>query len=148
MISIAKEDVVCLKKYSKQRELILRAVQDSTSHPTADEVYTQIRQKCPTISLGTVYRNLNLLSDHFLIRKISMPNTSDRFDGRLDEHYHMTCSRCGRVFDAVLPAMEEVAQKTLTATGFTVTGIHLIISGICRQCAEQEQLQPQAPPLL
>ena len=76
-------------KYSKQRELIYEAVLQNPVHPTADNVYTLIREENPNVSLGTVYRNLNLLSDNGLLRKIAMPNAPDRFDGRIDEHYHM-----------------------------------------------------------
>ena len=75
--------------YSKQRELVLQAVLENPIHPTADGVYQQVRQQNPRISLGTVYRNLNFLAEMGMIRKISMPVGSDRFDGRLDQHDHM-----------------------------------------------------------
>ncbi len=71
--------------YSKQRELILKTVIENPIHPTADTVYEQVRRENPKISLGTVYRNLNFLSEMGILRKISMPVGSDRFDGRLDE---------------------------------------------------------------
>ena len=78
--------------YSKQRELVFQTVLQNPIHPTADAVYEQVRRENPKISLGTVYRNLNFLSEMGMLRKISMPVGSDRFDGRLDEHYHMACT--------------------------------------------------------
>lgn len=121
-------------KYSKQRELILSSVQESHSHPTADNVYAKLLQELPHISLGTVYRNLNLLSQNGDIIKILMPNASDRFDGRLDAHYHMICDRCECVADAELDLLDNLDELILEQNGFLVTEHDLIIHGICKEC--------------
>ena len=94
--------------YSKQRELILQTVLQNPIHPTADQVYNQVRRQNPKISLGTVYRNLNFLAEMGKIKKISMPVGSDRFDGRLDEHYHAACACCGQVFDLEWEALRQL----------------------------------------
>ena len=76
-------------KYSRQRELIYKTVMENPIHPSADTVYALVRKEQPTISLGTVYRNLNLLVREGMLQKISFPNVSDHFDGRLEEHCHI-----------------------------------------------------------
>lgn len=124
--------------YSKQRELVLQTVLEHPVHPTANTVYRLVRRKNPKISLGTVYRNLNILSEIGLLRKISMPVGSDRFDGRLDEHYHMACTRCGQVLDVECEAMEELERRIMEHQGFEVRDRHLLLTGLCRDCREQE----------
>ena len=69
-------------KYSRQRESIKDYLMHTNAHPTADMVYLHVKEQFPNISLGTVYRNLNLLSDMGEIIKISTPDGADRFDGR------------------------------------------------------------------
>ncbi|WP_312644211.1 transcriptional repressor [Hydrogenoanaerobacterium sp.] len=121
-------------KYSKQRELVLNTVMENPVHPTADFVYSHLRNANPNISLGTVYRNLNLLVEHGFIHKIAIPNGSDRFDFRLDEHYHMICNSCGEVFDVELNRLKELDTEIEKSTGFIVTGHDLIINGVCNNC--------------
>ena len=122
--------------YSKQRELVFQTVLQNPIHPTADAVYEQVRRENPKISLGTVYRNLNFLSEMGMLRKISMPVGSDRFDGRLDEHYHMTCTRCGRVFDVECAALEDLDRQIMESQGFQVQQRHLLLTGLCKECRE------------
>ena len=89
-------------KYSRQRAAIKEYLCNTTEHPTADTVYLHIREAFPNISLGTVYRNLNLLADTGEAIKISTPDGGDRFDGRTDLHYHVICRDCKRVYDLEL----------------------------------------------
>ena len=89
-------------KYSRQRAAIKEYLSHTYGHPTADTVYLHIRKEFPNISLGTVYRNLNLLADMGEAIKISTPEGGDRFDGRTAPHYHVVCSRCSRIFDLEL----------------------------------------------
>lgn len=122
-------------KYSRQRELIYKTVMENPIHPSADTVYAMVRKELPNISLGTVYRNLNLLSEQGALRKISMPSVSDHFDGRLEEHFHALCQRCGSVYDVEAPEIEELAGKLRNSNGFQVTGCHMYFTGVCAECA-------------
>ena len=101
-------------KYSRQREAIKNYLEGRKDHPTADMVYTAIREVYPNISLGTVYRNLTLLAKQGEISKISCGENSDRFDIRTDPHYHFICEKCGRVED--LPDMDMQAVNCLLYT--------------------------------
>ncbi|MGN8937329.1 Fur family transcriptional regulator [Bittarella sp. HCP28S3_D9] len=123
-------------KYSRQRELVLAEVKSSREHPTADMVYAALKADNLSLSLGTVYRNLNLLAQMGQIHKIGMPEGSDRFDGRTDEHYHMLCQKCGRVYDVQLDTLSELDGQIQSQTGFLVHSHDLIVRGVCRTCQQ------------
>lgn len=123
-------------KYSRQRELVLAEVKSSREHPTADMVYAALKADNPSLSLGTVYRNLNLLAQMGQIHKIGMPEGSDRFDGRTDEHYHMLCQKCGRVYDVQLDTLSELDGQIQSQTGFLMHSHDLIVRGVCRACQQ------------
>ena len=96
-------------KYSRQRELILETVQRSDDHPTADTIYTRVRAQDPKVSLGTVYRNLNLLCENGQLLKVPIPGASDRFDHTLGDHAHAYCEACGSVTDVLPQALPHAA---------------------------------------
>ena len=125
-------------KYSRQRELVLETVRSHPIHPTADDVFAILRKTEPNISLGTVYRNLNFLSAAGLIRKVLVPNASDRFDGTVVEHHHMLCTQCGEVFDLAHDLAEELSQEILLKTGFEMNHCGLMVLGKCVSCREKE----------
>lgn len=125
-------------KFSRQREMIYEQVKNFPIHPTADEVYNALKNDNPNLSLGTVYRNLNLLSDMGMLMKINIANGKDRFDGRTDLHYHMVCSHCGKVFDVELDIEDAIAKKILSDEGHTITNVTLNLTGICRGCSETD----------
>ena len=97
-------------KYSRQREAIKHYLASTKEHPTADTVYLHVKEDFPNISLGTVYRNLNLLTDIGEAIKIPTPDGGDRFDGNVIPHNHFLCTSCGRLLDLELDmkSIEEV----------------------------------------
>ncbi len=126
-------------KYSRQRELVRRVVYQNLTHPTADDIYSLVRMEDPNISLGTVYRNLNLLVEQGKILKIQIPHGSDRFDGRLDPHHHLVCEKCGQVFDIGFPNAKKLEALIMEQPDFAVTGYHLLLYGVCHKCEHQGQ---------
>lgn len=125
-------------KYSKQRELIEQTVKEHSIHPTADDVYTILKPSNPTLSLGTVYRNLNTLAENGIIHKLHMPNGSDRFDAELKEHYHIVCYDCGKIIDVELSMMDKLDEQIKEKTGVIAMSHELIISGICEDCQNKD----------
>ena len=121
-------------KFSKQREMILNQVKMFPVHPTADQVYTALKADNPNLSLGTVYRNLNLLSEMGELLKIRIADGSDRFDGRTDCHYHMVCDRCSRVFDVELSELDCLNDTVSQKYGHRLTMVTLNLNGICCEC--------------
>ena len=127
-------------KYSRQRASIKEYLMSTVDHPTADTVYLHVRKEFPRISLGTVYRNLNLLADMGEAVKITTPNGGDRFDGRTDPHYHVVCTSCGNVFDVDVSYDKNMFSKAVCMEdGFIITSHELIFEGICRDCREKEK---------
>lgn len=121
-------------KFSKQRELIRKTVVENNVHPTADDVYAMLKPSNPSLSLGTVYRNLTVLADNGVINRLRMPNGSDRFDGQMYEHYHVICRDCGKIFDIKLALLKELDEKVEKETGVAAISHQLIINGVCSEC--------------
>ncbi len=121
-------------KFSRQREMILNQVKQFPVHPTADQVYTALKADNPSLSLGTVYRNLNLLSEMGELLKIRIADGSDRFDGRTDAHYHMVCDKCSRVFDVELSELDGLNDTVSSKYGHRLTVITLNLNGVCCDC--------------
>jgi len=121
-------------RLTKQRQIILAELRKVTSHPTADDLYNMVRQRLPKISLGTVYRNLEILSDNGIIQKLDVGGTQKRFDGNAERHYHIRCASCGRVDDLHLPPDENVEDKAAKLTNFKIIRHHLEFVGYCPSC--------------
>lgn len=134
-------------KYSRQRASIRDYLIHTHDHPTADMVYLHVRKEYPNISLGTVYRNLNLLADMGDILKITTPNGGDRFDGRTDPHYHITCSHCGNVYDLELPPEHRYEINDIANEHYDgeILSHSITFSGICRHCLEKKHLPIDNP---
>jgi len=124
-------------KYSKQREIIENTVKSCVSHPSAGQVYDYLHPMYPNLSLGTVYRNLTLLSETGAIRKLHMPDGSDRFDGADGEHAHAVCTRCGMIKDIDASLEPGFADSVFEKAGFVMTGSQLLITGICGTCMQK-----------
>ena len=121
-------------KYSKQRELILKTLQENVIHPTADEIYNIARKEMPSLSLATVYRNLNQLAENNVIRKIESLDGSVHFDHNLCNHYHFICTKCHKVYDVPYDVAPDLANKVLAKTGLWVENFDISFKGICQNC--------------
>ena len=123
---------------TKQRTVILDELRQTTSHPTADELYRHVQRRLPRISLGTVYRNLDLLSEQGIVKKLDQAGTQRRFDADLADHHHIRCTGCGRIDDlAGRPpcCLEEAFKNT---HGYRITGHRLELTGLCPKCRKAE----------
>ena len=121
-------------RLTKQRKIILERLKQSRSHPTAVQIYDEVRSELPNISLGTVYRNLDILSKEGMISKIENCGDQKRFDGIPDPHLHIICSRCGKVQDAPQEPDLDLDQLTRVETDFLITGVRLELLGVCPDC--------------
>jgi Fur family ferric uptake transcriptional regulator len=121
---------------SKQRNEILRALDELSGDPTADEVYQHVRQKLPHISLGTVYRNLEILSSSGKIKKLQLSESQMRFDNCTEEHAHIRCVQCGRVEDIAIDPLNPCEDEIRKKTGYQVVGRCVEFMGVCPACQE------------
>ncbi len=126
-------------RFSKQRQQVLKTLQEFPNHPTAEQIYEQVRKKIPTISLGTVYRNLGLLVEQNIIRKFESPGESSiRYDGRNDEHSHLVCMNCNKVYDIDISTFSQLDITLEHNTGFKVQEHDIVLRGICKECRESQ----------
>ena len=132
------------KRNTIQRELVLEAVRELGCHATADEVYTRIAKDHPTISKATVYRNLNVLSDEGIIRKLEIPGAADCYDHVCEKHCHVKCMKCGKVFDVETDDAPDLMKSIINSNGFEFLDYDIIYRGICPVCRNAQGKNDQA----
>jgi Fur family peroxide stress response transcriptional regulator len=133
------------RKHSDKRDSILRMLQSTTEHPSAQWVYDKLKPLIPNLSLGTVYRNINIFLHEGLAVSVGVVDGEERFDGVVEPHPHLVCSRCGRVMDS--PCPEAHIAQALSLTGprppegpesgdFVVDYRKTVFYGLCGDCRE------------
>ena len=124
-----------MEKYSRQRQEILDFLIESYDHPTAEEIYAEVKKRGSTASKGTVYRNLNFLSEKGVIEKISMLNGADRYDYKKTPHNHVICSKYNKVFDFEYNFNLKKLKKSISEqTEIENFSDYVIVQGICKKC--------------
>ncbi len=121
-------------KYSRQRQLIKDFLMTRKDHPTADVVYMNVRQKYPNISLGTVYRNLSLLSELGEIRRLRLGDGIDHYDADTSDHYHVICTQCGGVSDVKADGIGDILGNANIEYDGEIQGHVTYFYGICEKC--------------
>ncbi len=128
-------------KYSRQRESIKASLMSRHDHPTADALYASIREEFPNISLGTVYRNLNLLVETGEIRRISCGDGADHFDANMEEHYHFLCRECRKIYDMEPETADALKSLDTAAQGYApglIDSHSVMFYGRCKNCIEKK----------
>ncbi len=123
-----------LLRMTHQREIILDEIKKCKTHPTADELYERIKKKLPRISLATVYRNLEIMSESGLINKLEISGRQKRFDWDLQQHDHIYCVQCHRVDNIDLGDSKNVSLPEQDSHGYMVSGCRVEFYGICPKC--------------
>ncbi len=125
---------MAIRKFSRQRESIKDYLSGRTDHPTAEAVYLALREKDPKLSLGTVYRNLSLLTELGEIQKISTGDGPDHFDGDASRHQHFICRSCHQVSDLKVKGLQYLMDEAQKQCEGEVEGFSINFYGICEQC--------------
>jgi Fe2+ or Zn2+ uptake regulation protein len=120
---------------TKHRKLILDIITSSIAHMTAEEIFMKAKQLQPSIAVGTVYRNLGLMTEAGEIKRISIPNTPDRYDKTLIPHEHLICQNCRELSDITVSELKEYIEKQ---TGIKILGYELNLRYICDKCKKEE----------
>ena len=128
-----------MKKYSPHREALLISLKNRNDHPTADTLYFELKQKFPSISLATVYRNLIDLANDGEIQKLQIGNGADCFDGNINDHMHFICEKCNKIIDISIDDKykdytNDYIKPHLNRIGGKVEKYNIILSGICYDC--------------
>lgn len=124
-------------RMTNQREMILQELKKSKEHLTADELYERVKKKMPRISLATVYRNLEILSEVGMIGKLEVSGRQKRFDWDTSEHDHIFCVKCHRVDNLELDRSKLGLMSPENVNGYKVTGFRLEFAGLCKNCRDK-----------
>jgi Fur family peroxide stress response transcriptional regulator len=116
-----------------QRLAIYQVLAADDSHPGAEDIYRRIKPELPSLSLGTVYRTLELFEEHGLVSRVHAFSDQARFDANLDAHHHLVCTSCRRVIDFQDDRLHSLPTG-LAPAGFRVTGHRIHLLGLCRDC--------------
>lgn len=121
-----------------QRKAILEVIQHSHDHPTAADVIERLRENGHSFAYGTVYNSLRYLTDASLIRELKLGEAVSRYDGRTEDHQHIVCKQCGKVGEVSVEVPEEWIQEVESETKFKINHAHVVLEGVCEQCASQQ----------
>jgi Fur family ferric uptake transcriptional regulator len=124
---------------TRQRRVILEELRKVNTHPSADEIYEIVRKRLPRISLGTVYRNLEILAESGDIQKLEPGGSLKRFDGNPTEHSHIRCVRCDRIADIPMIPDLEIDIERVNTTDFEIIGHRLEFLGVCPICSDKSE---------
>ena len=126
-------------KHSKQREMIVEYLKSTKDHPTAETVYMNVRSANPKLSLGTVYRNLKLLSEAGEIQRLSCGDGIDRFDATVEPHCHFLCKKCAGVQDVEMMPLDELEAKAAEKLDGKIQYHKVYFYGICKKCIKEAE---------
>lgn len=125
-------------KQFRKRNAILHYLRSVTNHPSAETVFTELKQEIPDLSMGTVYRNLNLFKQQGLAVSVATVKGVERFDGNTDPHVHFICTECDAVIDLMdMEVPESLKQVAQNCSGGCVTDCQLTFTGLCSECTEK-----------
>jgi Fur family ferric uptake transcriptional regulator len=127
------------QRQTKQRQVILEELRTFGSHPTAAELYHVVRKRLPKVSLGTVYRNLELLARNRTIRKLDMGGPEARFDGVTKPHHHARCTECGTLDDLYDVPDDIVPQEIMNLDAYDLRGYRIEFFGVCPECKSRRE---------
>jgi len=123
-----------IQRNTKQRQLILDEIRKMKTHPTASELFEVVHPKLPKLSISTVYRTLQVLSEIGLVQKLETNGTEARFDGDVSKHFHVRCLRCGKIEDATDLPDNLLNHHFAWINGYRIVSETLNFSGICPTC--------------
>ena len=121
-------------RITSQKQIIIEELRKTKIHPTADQLFQTVREKLPRISLGTVYRNLDIMSKEMIILKLDFGDGKKHFDGDTCNHYHIYCTSCEKVDDLAEEAVKEFEINPQLFKNYKITGHCINFFGICNEC--------------
>ncbi len=120
--------------YSRQREIILEALRNNVVHPTAEYIHSVLEKQYGSVSIATLYRNLNQLVDNGLIKRIDGLEVPSHFDHNTHEHFHFMCEKCKKIFDVSSDVAPDIVEKAQQELGAKINGYDIVFRGICNDC--------------
>lgn len=126
---------------TKQRRVILEVLQDAPPHPTAAWIHREVKKKLPSVSLGTVYRNLNILTEQGRVQELACRGEFSLAVPEKSARYYVSCRLCGRVIETEMPVSTEVDREVAASTGFEIESHCMAFYGRCPDCLAGSSLR-------
>jgi Fe2+ or Zn2+ uptake regulation protein len=130
-------------RLTKQRAAVLRAL-DTGGHLSAETILERVRVEMPGVSLGTIYRTLDILREIGLVQAFSYAGSAARYEAALDKHHHLLCLECRRLENVQAEGLARLAQEVAEREGFVDVDYALTIVGRCTPCARGEASEAEA----
>lgn len=121
-------------KVTSQRLAICKFILSRKDHPTAEQIYQELRNEYPTISLGTIYKTLHLLKDLGLIQELGFNEGSIRYDPDMEPHINMVCSKCGKISDYKAEKVQKLWSAIISDLRIKPKGQRIDIYYECDEC--------------
>jgi len=126
-------------RITPQRLAVLRILSTGEDHPSAEQIYEQVKAEFPTTSLATIYKTIALLKELDEVLELGFPDGSNRYDGiNPFSHPHVICTKCKKIMDPELMSLDELKDEISTKTGFRIQHHRLDFFGVCRECQEDK----------
>ena len=126
-------------KNFRKRNAILSYLQDKVTHPSAETIYTDLKQQIPDLSMATVYRNLTKFRQEGLVQCVATVKGVERYDGNTDPHVHFICRHCDAVIDLhEMQIPHALLSQSEAVVGGRTEGCCLSFTGLCRECLSKE----------
>lgn len=123
---------------SVKRDAVRDELCSRCDHPTAEELYSSLKEDYPQMGIATVYRNLSKMTDDKKAIKISL-NGVDHYDGNTSPHYHLVCEKCMKIFDVDVPLLINIEQEAAENSGSEIFSHSITFFGICKNCRENNK---------
>jgi len=127
-----------IRRNTVQKSMVYDAVAMLANHPTAEEIYTCVSNRYPSIGKGTVYRNLGLLVEDGKLLKIDVPDGPAHYDHTVHTHYHVHCCKCGKLVDVTMNATGDLKNLIVDTGGFQIADYSILFNGICPNCQNKD----------
>lgn len=129
-------------RVTPQRALILRLIKAASGHITADEIYREVNRHLPFTDISTVYRTLDLLEAHGLVRRLVTGQGQTQYEWAHEPHFHLICARCGQVENFLDEDLAAAIGRLAAERGYRPAEFHVNVFGLCPNCQEAEDAHP------
>lgn len=125
-------------KLTHQRLEIFNVLSSMLDHPSAEDVFEEVKKRIPTIAFDTVYRTLSLFERHGLISKVNYLEGRTRYDSVTERHFHLICTRCRKIEDFYWPEVDQLQLPKETRRWGSIENKHLELRGLCQDCLTKD----------
>ncbi len=128
-------------RLTKQRSAILAALADG-AHLTAESILERVRTRLPGVSLGTIYRTVDILRELGLVQIFTHHGLAARYEASLSKHHHLVCESCGDITNLNLPALASIVHGVAASYQYDDVDVALTVTGRCARCASGVPEEP------